>query len=84
MRFQCWVSIITDMHSVLLLTAFVTQQLLRELASMLRLYVHCISCSCISFYNSSGTTENSILYTTYAAKPIARMPGLCTYSRRRC
>ena len=41
----CLVTKITDTHSeCVLLIAFVWQQLLRERGSMLRLYLHCLSC----------------------------------------
>jgi hypothetical protein len=45
MRFACWITKATDTHSeYVILTVFSRQQWLRERASMLRLYVHCLSC----------------------------------------
>jgi hypothetical protein len=45
MRFACWVTKATDTRSeYAILIAFPRQQWLRERASMLRLYVHCLSC----------------------------------------
>jgi len=47
MRNACWISKATDTHSAYvigLLIAFPRQQWLRERASMLCLYVHCLSC----------------------------------------
>ena len=45
MRFACWITKATDTHSeYVILTAFQRQQCLRESVSMLRLYVHCLSC----------------------------------------
>jgi hypothetical protein len=46
MRFACWITKATDTHSeYVILTALTLQQWLRERASMLRLYVYCLSCS---------------------------------------
>jgi hypothetical protein len=45
MRFVCWITKATDTHSeYVILIAFPLQQWLRERASILRLYVHCLSC----------------------------------------
>ena len=49
MRFACWIPIrkTIDTHSecvILVLVAFPQQKWLCELATMLRLYVHCLSC----------------------------------------
>jgi hypothetical protein len=46
MRFVCWIHKATDTHSecVIILIAFPRQQWLLERASMLRLYLHCLSC----------------------------------------
>ena len=45
MRVACWMPKATDKHSeYLIYSAFPWQQWLRESASMLRLYVHCLSC----------------------------------------
>jgi hypothetical protein len=45
MRIACWITKATDTHSeYVILNAFSRQQWLRERASMLRLYVHCLSC----------------------------------------
>jgi hypothetical protein len=45
MRFACWVTKATDTHSeYVILIAFPRQQWLRERASFLRLYVHCLAC----------------------------------------
>ena len=45
MRFACWITKATDTHSeCVILTAFPLQQWLRERASILRLYVQCLSC----------------------------------------
>jgi hypothetical protein len=44
-RIACWITKATDTHSeYVILIAFARQQCLRERASMLRLYVHCLSC----------------------------------------
>jgi formylmethanofuran dehydrogenase subunit E-like metal-binding protein len=44
MRFACWIAKATDTHSeYVILIVFTRQQWLRERASMLRLYVHCLS-----------------------------------------
>ena len=44
MRFACWITKAADIHSeYVTLTAFPWQQWLRERASMLRLYVNCVS-----------------------------------------
>ena len=46
MRFACCVPKATDTHTEnVKLTAFVRQHCLHERASMLHLYVHCLSCS---------------------------------------
>ena len=43
MPFACWITESTDAHSeYVILTAFQRQQLLRENASMLRLFVYCL------------------------------------------
>jgi hypothetical protein len=45
MQFACWITKATDIHSeYVTLTAIPWQQWLRERASMLRLYVNCVSC----------------------------------------
>ena len=45
MRFACWVTKATDTHSeYIILIAFPLQQWLRERASILHLYVYCLSC----------------------------------------
>jgi hypothetical protein len=45
MRFACWITKATDTHSVyVILIAFPRQQWLCECTSMLRIYVHCLSC----------------------------------------
>jgi hypothetical protein len=45
MRFACWITKVTDTHSeYVILVAFPRQQWVRERASMLRLYIHCLSC----------------------------------------
>jgi hypothetical protein len=49
MRFTCWITKATDTHpEYVIFIAFPHQQWLRERASMLRLYVHCLSCFIIS------------------------------------
>jgi hypothetical protein len=46
MHFSCWVTQTTDTHSdCVILIAFPRQQPLRERASILRLYVHCLCSS---------------------------------------
>ena len=46
MRFACWITKATHAHSEhAILFAFPRQQWLRERASMLRLYEHCLPCS---------------------------------------
>jgi hypothetical protein len=45
MRFACWITKDTHTHSeYVILAAFPLQQWLHERASVLRLYVHCVSC----------------------------------------
>jgi hypothetical protein len=45
MRFACWITKATDTHSeYVILINFPRQQWLGERASMLSLYVHCLSC----------------------------------------
>jgi len=45
MRFARWITKATETHSLcVIINAFPGQQWLRERASMLRLYVHCLSC----------------------------------------
>jgi hypothetical protein len=47
MRFACWITKATHTHThteYVILTAFARQQWLRERVSMLRLFVHCLSC----------------------------------------
>jgi hypothetical protein len=44
MRIACWITKATDTHSELILTALQWQQCLRERASRLLLYAHCLSC----------------------------------------
>jgi hypothetical protein len=49
MRIACWITKATDAHSeCVILIAFPRQQWIREHTSMLRLYVHCLSC--VYFY----------------------------------
>ena len=48
MHFTCWVTQIINTHlDYVLLIGFPRQQPLRESASVLRLYVHCLSSSCV-------------------------------------
>jgi hypothetical protein len=59
MRFACWITKATDTYSeYVILIAFPWQQWLRERASMLRLYVHCMSCSKSRSVTSSGSAED--------------------------
>jgi hypothetical protein len=45
MRVACWITKATDTHSAYVIRiAFPRQQWLSERASMLTLYVHCLSC----------------------------------------
>jgi hypothetical protein len=45
MRFACWIPRATDTHlKYVIVIAIPLQQWLRERASMLRLYAHCLSC----------------------------------------
>ena len=45
MRIACWLPKATNTHSrSVILIAFPQQQWLKERVSMLRLYVHCLSC----------------------------------------
>ena len=56
MRFACWITKATDTHSeYIILIAFTWQQWLCERASILRLYVHCLSCS-VCLYNFRDTS----------------------------
>jgi hypothetical protein len=44
MRFACWITEATDTHTeYVIIIAFRWQRRLRERASLLRLYVHCLS-----------------------------------------
>jgi len=46
MRIACWITKATNTRSeYVILTAFPQQQLLQESVSVLRLYVHCLSCN---------------------------------------
>jgi hypothetical protein len=49
LRYACWITKATDTHTeyVIVLIAFPRQHWLRERVSMLRLYVHCLSCFCL-------------------------------------
>ena len=48
-RVSCWVTKATETHSkYVICLAFVRQKWLDERASMLRVYVHCVSCSRIT------------------------------------
>ena len=52
MRFAHWITKATDTHSeYVIINAFPGQQWLRERATMLRLYVHCLSCSLMEAAN---------------------------------
>ena len=54
MRFACWITKATDIHSeYATLIAFARQQWLGERASMLRLYVHCLSCLILYMYEQT-------------------------------
>ena len=45
MRFACWITKATDTHiDYVIIIAFPRQQWLYERATMLRLYVRCLSC----------------------------------------
>ena len=62
MRFECWKTKATNIHThseYLILTAIPQQQYLRERASILRSYVHCLSCSSL-FYFKWDTPTNGI------------------------
>jgi hypothetical protein len=51
MRFACWITEATDTHSEYVIRiVFPRQQWLRERASILHLYVHCLSCINRKFY----------------------------------
>ena len=78
-RTACWVPKATNTHSqYVLLIAFPLQQWLHKRASMLRLYVHCLSC-----YKRNGVRllrGTDYLYTyvpiqTYTAFSIQRVGG---------
>jgi hypothetical protein len=48
MLYACWIPKATDTHSeYVILIAFPRQEWLSERTSMLLLYVHCLSCSCV-------------------------------------
>jgi hypothetical protein len=48
-RFPCWITKDKDKHSEYVIPiAFLWPQWFRERASMFRLYVHCLSCCCVS------------------------------------
>ena len=52
-RIACWVPKAIHTHNIVILIASNLQQWLQELASVLRLYVHCLSClttSCVYMY----------------------------------
>jgi hypothetical protein len=52
MRFACWISKAADTHSgYAILIAFARQKWLRERASMLRLYLHCLSYSMLELWS---------------------------------
>ena len=48
MRITCYITKVTDTHlQYVVPTAFPRQQCLRKRASLLRLYVYCLSCSIV-------------------------------------
>jgi hypothetical protein len=73
MRFACWVTKATDTHSeYIIIIAFPRQQCLRERASMLCLYVHCLSCyfprvQSMALHWIIGVTPTAIGICTYCA-----------------
>ena len=59
MRIAGWITKATDTHSeCVILIAFSQQQWLRERASILRLYVHCIHT--LNIYSDDGTHTNRV------------------------
>ena len=60
MRFACWINKDTDIHSeYVLFVAFPWQQWLCERASILRLYVNCVSCHVYRQQNNDIRSVNS-------------------------
>jgi hypothetical protein len=57
MRIACWITKATDTHvEYVLLIAFGRQRRLRERASALRIYVHCLACCVIRSFMTVFTT----------------------------
>ena len=70
MGIACWITKVTDTYSEYeILIAFPQQQWLRERASLLRLYVHCLSCSFLhfEFYDQSACKCSVQSTDTYTA-----------------
>ena len=58
MRIACWIRMATDTHSeYVIFIVFPLQQQLKENASMLRLYVHCLSFFFMSAFLRSSTSH---------------------------
>jgi hypothetical protein len=65
MRVTCWITKATDTHSEHVIpTGFRRQRWLRERATMLRLYVHCLSFfkNCNQQHTKFGIIEKSFIY----------------------
>jgi hypothetical protein len=70
MRFACWVTKATNTHSgYVILIAFLQEQWLCRHASVLTLYIHCLSCfSCVSLkLHKSGSvcTNTHLIKSSY-------------------
>jgi hypothetical protein len=67
-RFECWITKATDTHSeYVILIAFPRQQWLRERASVLRLYVHCLSTFHLNifYYKDPDIVVKSKFFSSY-------------------
>jgi hypothetical protein len=63
MRFACWIIKATDTHSeYAILIAFPQQQWIRERASVLHLYIHCLSCLLLTATCRSGTIQTERIF----------------------
>jgi hypothetical protein len=81
MRFACAITKATDTHSeYIILIAFPRKIWLRERAWMLRLYVHCLSCLCVS----RKITEDTVFWRAMLCSLVdiwRRFRGACCFHR---
>jgi hypothetical protein len=84
MRLACWITMATDTHpEEVILLAFARQQWFRECASVLRLYVHCLSflmnaaTKCCCFPSGLGLTTRSFVTLRKKIKRTANFRLMC-------